>query len=291
MEIINYIKRALMSDKTHRDTTESLTGSLKTLKLELPKVAASVAGVDLELQDSLAIKLDRILRNELGLSSGLAVGLLAPALGSLVPVIEGLLNQIKIMERAKPNMAWFSYNPQGAFIDRASVHIEFLLEYYIDVTRYMLADLANNDHGIAKAPAHQRELLGLVFTFVKLLDWYSSVRDISQVVSKIPDVSIPTADDIETAAAVYRPGVLDPLIAVTLHTAFFPVRVALELRAEYRANKYRGLKEKLDSLNMMIVMLSGADTPGIDRELESIEGRIKDLERLKKEMEVTVGIL
>lgn len=199
---------------------------------------------------------------------------------------------VSYMEKKKSTrqegLMGYLYSPQGAFLDRASTHMAFIVDYYVDVSRYIIAEEIRVS-GISKAPAMESILRHRAISFCKIFNFYSSTSRIDDIIDKIPDIMIPSNDDISTAESVYKPGILDPLIATVGNLAFSPVRVGMGIKAEYDAKKYIARTEKVKSLKKMLIQLSTKERiPGVVREIETTEERIKTLHLEINEMEASV---
>lgn len=291
MKITGYIKKMLGSEKTPSDTSEALANADHLFKTSIADTVEQMLKHDIVLNNREAIYVDGVISKALGLKHGFGLPQLKPHLMKTGKACHDILLEMEKISRKKSDMSDFLYSPQGAFIDRAGMHMEFICSYYIDICRFVMAKEINVGGGLADAPVFADLITGRASQFALLLKFYSETRDIQSMIRSIPDISIPTDQDIETASAVYKPGVLDPMIASGLRMVFFPVRMAFEARAEMRARRYKNLRNKLEGLELMIVSASSEDPlPGVEREIASLELRIKEAQMEMHEMEVQVGI-
>lgn len=291
MKITDYIKSSLKIKSSPERMGQELSiadDSFKNVVLDLSQKLKKQNDFSIDNQE--ASEINDILVKNLGYKKGSVAPLeMYSEIRQISKICSELIKYLHVKKEKRPDgLMGYLYSPQGAFIDRASKHLSFIAEYYVDVTRFIIAKEIYVE-SLSDAPAMKGALRQRIISFCEIFKFYAGVRKIEDLVHNIPDITIPTDEDIRTASAVYKPGILDPMIASIGSMVFTPVRVGMSIKANYDTKKYILLREKVSSLEKMLLQLGSEERlPSVIREIESSERRIKEGHIQLKEMEDSV---
>lgn len=182
-----------------------------------------------------------------------------------------------------------------AILLRSAEQISFLTRFSIDVLNliYVYEARAKNTELIEgfEGSDRVREMVEKnIFIFALLLKTYSqSDEDFKKVIFELPDTVINSQTEA-TVISVYKEHELDPMSSAMVQG--FEGNPIYHLRlifAEWQANRYKNFSDKKRMLELRLLHLKmlneDKSSPGLEKEIEYIQGRVEDLDYKLKKME------